>query len=126
MKFTPYVLTILIMFFVYDLSTQPKIVYQDQWMGTAVKVEKMIIKNGGYVAVMRIDPKTNTQSLIGVTDYFPKGVYKDFNIEIFEPDGIILNPGDKFILSLYKDNGDKFFDKNLDKVYLTGETRSFK
>ena len=84
-------------------------VVEDQAAGDAIHVKRLTLKKNGYVVFLR------SGQIVAVSDFLPGGIYSDFNIDPFLlEENNNLGTGEVGLV-LYSDNGDTFFNANLDK-----------
>jgi hypothetical protein len=90
----------------------------DQPVGASIYIKRLSLKKSGFVVIQK------GEKIIAHSDFLPEGIYKNINIDPFflSPSTQSFSPGIADII-LFKDNGDNYFDPNLDTRIESGPSR---
>jgi hypothetical protein len=109
---------------VYVLVPKYELVIDDQFAGTTVFVKRLVLPRSAFIAMRPFSfaPVNNNELII--SDYMPAGVYTDFYIDLMDMN-VALKPGMEIFVSLLQDNGDAYFDADLDTPVRTWYGKEF-
>lgn len=91
------------------LPERYSLVVEAQPISRTIRVKEAFLAKGGFLAVFDAE-----EALLTRSDYLPPGTYQNIEVGFFGESEESRSLGDRFIVVLYKDNGDKHFDVGLD------------
>lgn len=109
--------------FSYDETTNSvfnglnSIVVLDQKPTEFLKISLIILQNGGFAVIHQMGPERAPGAVIGYSEYIPPPGGENIVVRLDRP---VLH-GEKLFAVLYEDDGDKHFDRKIDRQIFEGD-----
>jgi hypothetical protein len=86
----------------------------DQPYSTMFRINKLTLREPGYVVLFPNEYDDKKYDTFTASDYLPRGIYDSLTIESVNYDWESEESKNRIVAVVYKDNGDKHFDIDLD------------